>query len=337
MSKYILSIKPSGSPWVTQDPFIFCAYHKDDYPGGNAQLGPNVTLDGRNIGQDFSGKDGWSMYHGSSVPGFPSHPHRGFETVTIAQQGLVDHSDSVGAKARFGNGDVQWLTSGKGLQHAEMFPLLNKDKNPLVLFQLWLNLPQKSKFVDPHFKILWKEDIPVHHVKDTDGKTTIFDIIAGEFDGVKALSPTPDSWAANPDNEVQIWTVQMEEGAEITIPAAQDHVNRALYYYEGDKVEIDNYQVKVNFMAELASNEDIKIKNGNKKGRFLFLQGRPLGEPVVQYGPFVMNSEQEIHQAMVEYQNTQFGGWPWESSEVHHGKDKGRFALHENGEEEVRG
>ena len=89
-------------------------------------MGPAVSLAGRDIGQDFSRKDGWSMYHGETVPGFPGHPHRGFETVTIVRQGLIDHSDSLGAAARFGMGDVQWLTAGRGVVHSEMFPLLDR-------------------------------------------------------------------------------------------------------------------------------------------------------------------------------------------------------------------
>ena len=114
----IVSVKPLGFPWVTIDPFLFCVYHDDAYPKANTQMGPDVSLAGRDLGQDFSRKDGWSMYHGNPVPGFPGHPHRGFETVTIVRKGLIDHSDSLGATARFGGGDVQWLTAGKGIVHS---------------------------------------------------------------------------------------------------------------------------------------------------------------------------------------------------------------------------
>src|SRR5437764_11948311 len=124
-------------------------------------MGPDAPLSGRDLGQDFSRKDGWSMYHGNPVPGFPAHPHRGFETVTIVRKGLIDHSDSLGAAARFGGGDVQWLTTGRGVVHSEMFPLLDTSReNPHELFQIWLNLPARSKLANPYFKMLWHEQIP---------------------------------------------------------------------------------------------------------------------------------------------------------------------------------
>ena len=178
MNNSVINIKPLGFPWETQDPFLFCAFHKDDYPKGNGKLGPISSLEGRNLGSDFAGKDGFSMYHGQEVPGFPGHPHRGFETITIAEKGLVDHSDSLGAAGRFGDGDVQWMTAGKGVQHSEMFPLLKEDEaNPLVLFQIWLNLPKKNKMVDPHFAMLWKESIPVYTHEDENGNKTTVDVI----------------------------------------------------------------------------------------------------------------------------------------------------------------
>ena len=109
------------------------------------------------------------MYHGDVVPGFPQHPHRGFETVTLVRRGLIDHSDSLGARARFGSGDVQWLTAGDGIVHAEMFPLLDAHQpNPLELFQIWLNLPAADKRVPPHFAMLWSGDIPGCTLADDD-------------------------------------------------------------------------------------------------------------------------------------------------------------------------
>src|SRR3954467_7142708 len=180
----ILRVTKLGFPWETADPFLFCVHHDDAYPAGNEQLGPSASLAGRNLGNDFTVKDGWSMYHGQVVPGFPSHPHRGFETVTIVRRGLIDHSDSLGATARFGRGDVQWLTAGKGIVHAEMFPLVERERdNPLELFQIWLNLPAADKLVEPHFAMLWDRQVPRVAFTDEGGRAIEVTVIAGELSG----------------------------------------------------------------------------------------------------------------------------------------------------------
>ena len=336
MSTPIINIKPLKLPWETQDPFIFCSYHYDSFPGGNEILGPNTSLEGRNIGEDFNSKDGWNMYHGENVPGFPAHPHSGFETVTIVTKGFVDHSDSLGSKGRFGNGDVQWLTSGKGVQHSEMFPLLNDDKNPFEIFQLWLNLPQKSKKVEPHYKMLWKEDIPTIIEKDDSGNITEIHLIAGAFKEKVALSPTPDSWAADPKNEVQIWRIKLESNAEFNIPSIETEVTRSLYFYEGNRVTIGETEIDNGNIIELNPKEEVQIKNGSKEGFLFYLQGRPMKEPIAQYGPFVANFQAEITEIMGEFRRTQFGGWPWSSSEPVHDRSKGRFAKFADGTEIIK-
>ncbi|HEY4377085.1 MAG TPA: pirin family protein, partial [Acidimicrobiales bacterium] len=161
MSDEVLQTVPLGFQWPTIDPFLFCVHHDDAYPAGDERLAPAASLEGRDIGADFEGIDGWRMYHGEVVPGFPSHPHRGFETVTFVRQGFIDHADSLGAAARFGTGDTQWVTAGAGVVHSEMFPLLRRDApNPVELFQIWLNLPAKDKLVEPHFTMLWDRTIP---------------------------------------------------------------------------------------------------------------------------------------------------------------------------------
>src|SRR5262249_55423516 len=173
MDRIVMETAPLGFPWVTIDPFLFCVHHDDAYPAGNEQMGPAASLAGRNLGMDFEGKDGWRMYHGEVVPGFPQHPHRGFETVTISRSGYIDHSDSLGAAARFGPADGQWLTAGGGIVHSEMFPLLDRAKpNPVELFQIWLNLPSEDKMVAPHFGMLWSKDIPRIAFVDDAGRST---------------------------------------------------------------------------------------------------------------------------------------------------------------------
>ena len=334
----IIQVKPLGFPWETQDPFLFCAYHRDEYPQGDGQMGlASKDLSGRNIGQDFVVKDGFRMYHGSHIPGFPYHPHRGFETITINKEGLVDHTDSLGAAGRFGAGDVQWMTAGKGIQHSEMFPMLHENKgNPLEIFQVWLNLPKASKFVEPHFKMLWNDMVPeVTYTED--GKKTTVNIIAGNLNKVAAPKPTPDSWAANPENGVSVYTVKMEAGASWELPATDNkEITRTLYFYKGDRMVIEGESVAHNHLVYLKSDENISLKNGNADAYLLILEGKPINEPVAQYGPFVMNTEGEIKQAFLDYQQTKFGGWPWPDQEQVHDKNKGRFALHADGTEELK-
>jgi redox-sensitive bicupin YhaK (pirin superfamily) len=337
MNKKIKNIKPLGFPWETSDPFLFCAYHRDEYPKGNEKMGPAVPLDGRNIGQDFVIKDGWRMYHGSSIPGFPFHPHRGFETITINKEGFVDHTDSLGAAGRFGAGDVQWMTAGKGVQHSEMFPLVKENEgNPLEIFQVWLNLPKANKMVAPHFKMLWAEEIPLITEEDSQGNKTEINLIAGKLGEVSALAPTPDSWAADPDNSVMVLTMKMEANATYTLPASEKDVNRTLYFYKGSKLIIEEKQISEAHLINVVSTEDLEIKNGDTEGFLLVLQGKPINEPVAQYGPFVMNTQMEIQQALQDFQQTQFGGWPWPETEQAHPRDKGRFALHADGKEEIK-
>ena len=272
------------------------------------------------------------MYHGQTVPGFPAHPHRGFETVTIARKGMVDHSDSIGAAGRFGNGDVQWMTAGKGVQHSEMFPLLNKEAdNPFELFQIWLNLPRAKKMADPHFAMLWKEDIPVYKHKDSQGLTTEIDVIAGEVENVKACGPAPDSWAADPKNEVAIWTIRMEANASWNLPKASKGVNRRLYLYKGASIKVGGKDVPNYCAVRLDPELGGLVENGDHESYLLLLQGRPIGEPVVQHGPFVMNTAQEIQNTMNVFQATQFGGWPWPSYDHVHPETSGRFARFADG------
>lgn len=329
----VSKIKPLGFQWQTQDPFLFCVHHEDYYPKGNNEMGPDEELlQGRNIGQDFVIKNGFRMYHGEKVPGFPGHPHRGFETVTIVRKGIVDHSDSLGGACRYGNGDVQWMTAGKGVQHAEMFPLVNSDKdNPLELFQIWLNLPKTGKFVNPHYKMLWENSIPKHISTDAYGKKTLIEIIAGKIEKTIAPAPPPNSWAATNNNEVAIWNIHMDAQALWTLPKTSSGVNRTVYFYKGNKIEIDGIEIENYHSAEINSESEITIKNGNEKAYILILQGKPINEPVVQYGPFVMNSKKEIQEAFADYQETKFGGWPWETNSPVHDRAKGRFALHADG------
>src|SRR5574343_180855 len=334
----ILNVSPMGFQWDTLDPFLFCVHHEDDFPKGNEQMGPTTDLlKGRHMGDDFIIKDGFRMYHGKVVPGFPGHPHRGFETVTVVRKGLVDNADSMGAAGKYGNGDVQWMTAGKGVQHSEMFPLIDKEKeNPMELFQIWLNLPKANKMVDPHFKMLWSESIPKYTHTDADNHTTNIEVIAGKIGETQAPACPPNSWASNPSNEVAIWNIKMDAFGTWTMPKASAGINRTLYFYEGASVSIARKTIPKYSAVTVMPDQDLLIKADAEAVRILVLQGKPIGEPVIQYGPFVMNTKEEIQQAFEDYHQTQFGGWPWQRYDQGHDRTKGRFAKHADGTEEVK-
>jgi hypothetical protein len=329
---FVLETMPLGMPWVTVDPFLFCVHHDDAYPAGNDAMGPAVSLAGRNLGMDFEVKDGFRMYHGEVVPGFPQHPHRGFETVTIARRGYIDHSDSLGAKARFGRGDVQWLTAGGGIVHSEMFPLLDKDgPNPVELFQIWLNLPAEDKMVAPHFSMLWDRDIPRVQATDAAGRKSEITVVAGTLEGKVPPPPPPRSWASRADTDVAIWTVRMEPGARLVLPVAR-HPNtiRTLYFFAGPSLSVGARRLD-HCAAVVRSDVPVELTAGDGEVEVLVLQGRPIGQPVVQHGPFVMNSAAQIQQAMADYRRTRFGGWPFDRDDPVHPRGEGRFAQHADG------
>jgi quercetin 2,3-dioxygenase len=325
----ILNIKPiPDGPMPTVDPFLFCVYHKDVYPPGNhAMEAPRLGN-----GMDFDPTADYRMYHGETVPGFPQHPHRGFETITATIDGLIDHFDSVGNAGRYGMGDVQWMTAGSGVVHSEMFPLLeDKKENPLRFFQIWLNLPAQSKMVPPDFVMFWANQVPKYH----QGKASVT-IWAGNYFGVENNNnPPSNSWAANLENDVAIMHITVEPGGELTLPAANlvgSNVHRSLFYIEGDSkvCQVDGTLIDRKVILTLQSDREVALAVSDAAttpSEFLLLQGKPIGEPVAQYGPFVMNTQAEIQQAFSDYRRTQFGGWPWSRDDMVADRTKGRYAL----------
>ena len=318
-----------------RDPFILAASHYDKYPEGNGSMSPKSYIPGRQKGSDFDKSAPWRMYHGDKVPGFPQHPHRGFEIVTIVPEGYADHFDSKGTQGRYGDGDVQLMSAGSGVMHSEMFPLLNDDKeNPLRLFQIWMNLPAKSKMTNPDYKMLWRDNIPVADIKSPSGSHAKMKIILGEYYSVKALGALRNSWAADEKNHVGIALIEMDANSEFKLENVSLTMNRFLYYYEGsDAVSLDDTALKVGYLVDLYGNEEIIVRAGNAPAKLLLLEGEPINEPVAAYGPFVMNTEQELQEAFYEFRQTEFGGWPWgdKESDIIIDKDAGRFASYQFG------
>ncbi len=156
-------------------------------------------------------------------------------------------------------------------------------------------------------------------------------MIAGQIGGTEAPAPAPNSWAADPDNEVGIWTIKMEANATFNLPKTSDGISRRLYLYKGNSVKIGDKNLPNYHAARLKVAQDMLIENGNEESYLLLLQGKPIDEPVVQHGPFVMNTAQEIQNTMNVFQATQFGGWPWPQNDHVHPREKGRFARFADG------
>lgn len=315
-------------PLPVIDPFIFTMYHEDYYPIGTAEMAPATT---KNQEQT------WRMYYGKKIPGFPAHPHRGFETITIVEKGMVDHTDSLGSRGRYGEGDVQWMTAGEGVQHAEMFPLLHEERdNTLQLFQIWLNLPHNNKMITPHYKMLWREKIPIITQVNDQGAVTFIKVIGGTFAGTKALAPSPKSWAEDPHNHVGIFIVTLDPSAKINLPAVSPTLSRMVYIFNGQGVSIDQTTIKQRSLAVLDGNQVIEIKNTTGDlVKLLILEGEPINEPVAAMGPFVMNSKEEVLQAYYDFNTTQFGGWPYPTDEPVNNKYTGRYAQYADGRVET--
>jgi redox-sensitive bicupin YhaK (pirin superfamily) len=264
------------------------------------------------------------------VPGFPQHPHRGFETITYVRNGLIDHSDSLGATARFGTGDTQWLTAGGGIVHAEMFPMVHTDRgNPLELFQIWLNLPASQKLVEPYFTMRWAEQLTMVSLPGAEVA-----VVVGAFGDHRGAPAPPNSWAADDSHDVGVWHVSIPVGGSITLPPAQhDGVARVLYFFEGDSLTVDGTALGPSTGAVVDCSREVLVEAASA-AELLVLQGQPIGEPVARYGPFVMNTEDQIREAFRDYQRTGFGGWPWPADGPAHDAGAPRFAVHPDGRRE---
>ncbi len=174
----------------------------------------------------------------------------------------------------------------------------------------------------------WAEEIPRHVSTDSKVKVTVW---AGSLDGKQGLPPPPNSYATQQEAEVAIWFIEIAPGGRFTVPAAAggNAVNRMLYFTEGESLIIDSQNIKQHNAVTLLAGQSAELSNTHSSAttELLILQGRPIGEPVVQHGPFVMNTQAEIQQAFSDYRSTQFGGWPWPEDAMLFPREKGRFSL----------
>jgi hypothetical protein len=221
------------------------------------------------------------------LAGFPSHPHRGFETVTYMLDGHMQHKDSGGNTGDLGPGDVQWMSAARGLIHSEM---PQQTEGRMRGFQLWLNLPAKEKMRPPAYRDIPASEIP--SVVIDGGKVKV---IAGRFGATQGA-------VHGGSTDPHYWDVHLEPGAafEAALPAGH---NAFLYAYEGEAfVGADKKPLPHRAAGLLSTGDRLSIVAGDTGARVLVLAGKPIGEPVVQYGPFVMNTREEIEQAIADYQ-----------------------------------
>ena len=223
--------------------------------------------------------------------GFPDHPHRGFETVTYMIAGRMRHHDSAGNEGLLTSGSVQWMTAGSGLIHSE---LPEQEQGLMEGFQLWLNLPGRNKMCKPSYRDIPPETIPQY----TNEQGVTVRVIAGESHGVKGA-------VQRPDTEPLYLDVHLPAGSRFVQPIAAGH-NAFTYTYRGT-VSIEGTEVPDRNMAILANDGATGVVlEAQEAARVLIISGQPLGEPIAQYGPFVMNTAEEIQQTLQDYRNGMF-------------------------------
>ena len=224
------------------------------------------------------------------VAGFPEHPHRGFETVSYMIKGSIAHLDNHGGKGIVTDGGVQWMTAGRGVAHSEMPAETN---GQLFGFQLWLNLPAKEKMRDPWYADIPSSDIPVIDL----GQGNSAKLIVGEWNGVKGPGP---------ERAIQpfVADVTVAANGEVAVPVAASH-NSFIYVFEGE-AKIGEVTVPKGELAVLSPGDKTRVEGGVGGARFLVVAGKPLREPIAKYGPFVMNTADEIRKAITDYQSGKF-------------------------------
>jgi redox-sensitive bicupin YhaK (pirin superfamily) len=230
--------------------------------------------------------------------GAPDHPHRGFETVTYALAGEFEHEDSAGHRGVLQAGDVQWMTAGAGIIHSEMpSRRLREQGGRAHGFQIWVNLPARLKLSRPRYQEIKAERIP--QAKSADGRARV-NVIAGEALGARAVIDTSTPIV------YQDWS--LAAGADVTLPLAADH-QALVYVFEGAaRVGSEGKLIRSGELALLGPGEAVRLSAFEEEaGRLLLLAGVPHGEPVARYGPFVMNTAEEIRQAFRDYESGRMG------------------------------
>ncbi|TBW58848.1 pirin family protein [Marinobacter halodurans] len=246
---------------------------------------PSVRLDPFLMLDEFGSADAADY-----IAGFPSHPHRGFETVTYMIEGHMLHEDHLGNRGDLRNGGVQWMTAGRGIIHSEM---PQQEEGIMRGFQLWLNLPAAEKMTDAGYRDIQPEQIP--DIAFDGGRIKL---IAGELtiDGENRRGAVADR-----STQPIYADIHLDAGGQVTLPVPEGH-NGMLYLYEGD-ARLGDTALQRSAANVLGDGDRITVTAGADGAQLLLIAGKPIGEPIVQYGPFVMNTREEIEQALQDYRD----------------------------------
>ena len=307
-----------GMHWDTEDPFIFASHHEDDYPAGNRQQAPPLQeIGGRDLGRDYEKRLGYRMYHGKVVPGFPMHAHWGYETVTLAEVGYVDHFDNMGIEGRFGFGDVQWVCASSRYSHCEMYPLADQENRN----------PNEIKNGKNSVRTVWASD-----VKKASGDGWTAKVICGSFGGVSATSPGSLSWSHG-DNGVRIIRFSMDPGSELVIDPALDGAARNLYFVSGKDAVIMGVPVEAENRVKILENTDVTVMNGDEPSVLWLLEGRPIGQKMASFGPVYLPTLKDVRAGLDEIRLNEYHEWPWGVIDRAQPVGTGRFIRYPDGTE----
>ena len=269
-------------------------------PGQPASDGAGVRLTRVFGGQGMERFDPFLMLDefgsenpGDYIAGFPPHPHRGFETITYMLEGRMRHEDHLGNVGLLGNGGVQWMTAARGIIHSEM---PEQEEGLMRGFQLWLNLPGKDKLGEPGYRDIPASEIP--RVQTAKGVEVV--VIAGQFDDGQVQQA---GVVQRPHTEPQLFDLHLGAGSEIAPRLPEGH-RAMLYVYDG-RIELDGREVPAGRLVRLSDEGQLQLASA-QGANVLLLAGKPLREPIVQYGPFVMNSREEIEQALRDFRDGTF-------------------------------
>lgn len=302
-------LKEQAAPlhWDTDDPFLFASHHFDPYPKGNElQAPPYEQVKKKDLGNDYYRIFGYRMYTGKVSPGFQLHAHWGYETITMASKGYVDHFDSLGNQGRYGYGDMQWISAGSRYHHCEMYPLAFQDRpNPQLITQIMINLPLKEKNTPVQVTTVWKEDLA-----EVKGEGWTATLLAGSLNGVTAEVPNKVSWAADPSHHVRIMRLDMSPGSVFVLEPSEA-VSRNIYITE-EKASVAGKEYPAGTRLKMRSECPAEIRMGENGSEVWVLEGDPLGEKQSQWGPVVLGSDSEVRKANNEIREKETEDWQWD-------------------------